>query len=135
VSAHAGAIESRKIKVDAPQLAGAPLKGIQGLLPQPIALPAAQAGLDGAPGAIALGNVAPGRPGAQAPQEAIEHLAVTDIRVAGLAAVFGGQEGGEHFVFLIGEVMTSNVVDQNSPPIRIHGLFLFYHIARFSYRP
>lgn len=81
------------------------LEHLQDLLPDPIAPPAHQPVVAGLAGTIPFREVPPGGAGAEAPENAIDHLPVVFIRVARLSRR-GGQERSEPLILGIGQVST-----------------------------
>jgi hypothetical protein len=72
-------------------------------LPSPVGLPAAEPLIAGLPGAIALGQVSPGHPCGQLPQDPVHHLAMVGPLPAGAAV--GRQQRGDLRPGLIGELV------------------------------
>jgi hypothetical protein len=68
--------------------------GLEELLPTAVTAPAAEAAGHGLPGAEALREVAPRRPGAELPEDGVEEAAMIPVRSTG--ARFGRREQGLH---------------------------------------
>ena len=81
-----GTIQTARGPVQPPGGVLLSLQGLPDLDPQALLLPADIAIITGLPGAIAGGHIPPGGPGAQAPQNAIEHL---PMRLPGMAPFLG----------------------------------------------
>ena len=86
-----GAIEIMKVPVELALRVGLGLHGREKLRPDPRPLPAVEAAGHGAPWAIALGQIPPGRPSAQNPENAIEDASMINRRPAGLGFLWGEQ--------------------------------------------
>jgi len=74
-----GAIDGDHGPGQVPFLVGAALQLLQQALPDAALLPAPEAGIASLPRAIALREVAPRRPGAQAPEDAIQNGPVIHV--------------------------------------------------------
>jgi hypothetical protein len=98
-----GAIDTDHLPVDVARGIGVELEGLEDAFPAALSLPTKQAVVAGAPGAVALGQIAPGGTGAQHPENAVEHQAMIVVLAAALA-LGGGQQGSQAFPFLIGKV-------------------------------
>jgi hypothetical protein len=81
---------------------------LQEALPGAVLLPAAQPVIAGGLGRIALGQVLPGRAGAQDPQNAIEHRAMIGPGMAGFVRMSGRQQRGDAFPLLVGQFVASH---------------------------
>jgi hypothetical protein len=82
MGANDGALDVVQIPVELPARLGWLLDGVKHVLPEAGPLPAVEGAGHGAPGAIALGQIAPGGPGAQNPEHAIKDAAMVHGRPA-----------------------------------------------------
>jgi hypothetical protein len=86
-----GAIEIMEVPVDLALGVGLRLHRRQELTPDASLLPAVEATGHGTPQAIAFGQIPPGSPGAQNPENPVENAALIDGRPTGLRFVGGEQ--------------------------------------------
>jgi hypothetical protein len=86
-----GAREIMKVPVELALRVGWGVHGREKLRPAPRPLPAGEAAGHGAPRAIALGQITPGRPRAQNPEQAMEDASMLNRRPAGLGVWWGEQ--------------------------------------------
>jgi hypothetical protein len=73
-----GAIDEVQLPIELAGGIGLPCERVKQALEDAGSLPAVEATGDGAPGAIALGQIPPGRPGAQDPQETVQDAPMID---------------------------------------------------------
>ena len=81
------AVDVVRLPIEAALRIGVLLEGVQDALPAPLGPPAIEAAGDRGPGAVALGDIAPGRAGAVEPEQPVDHAAVVDVGLAALAAL------------------------------------------------
>ena len=79
------AVDVVRLPIEAALRIGVLLEGVQDALPAPLGAPAIEAAGDRGPGAVALGDIAPGRAGAVEPQQPVDHAAVVHEGLAALA--------------------------------------------------
>ena len=103
MGADAGAVHRDDPPFQLARSVGVALERLEHPLPDALAPPAQEAVVAGVPRAVAFGQIAPARAGAQHPENAVEHLAMILILAAALS-LGGGQQGRQAFVFLICQV-------------------------------
>jgi hypothetical protein len=86
-----GAIESMEVPVELAMGVGLGLHGRQELIPDARSLPTVEAAGHGPPRPIALGQIPPGRPGAQNPKNAMEDASMINRWSAGLGFLWREQ--------------------------------------------
>jgi hypothetical protein len=86
-----GASEIMQVPVELALRVGWGVHGRAKLRPDRRPLPAGEAAGHGAPRAIALGQITPGRPRAQTPEQAMEDASMLNRRPAGLGFWWGEQ--------------------------------------------
>jgi hypothetical protein len=84
-------------------------QGIENLGPNAIATPTVEAVIDGLPGTIAFGKIAPGSTGVEMPKNAVDHSAVGPPGMARVVGMVLGEEGGDQFPLSIGEFVAVHV--------------------------
>jgi hypothetical protein len=104
VGADDGAIDEVQIPIDLPGRIGAALDGGEELVPRPRLRPAPEAGIHRLPGAISVGDIAPGGASGQFPADRVEDAPVVLPRPAGLG---WRQERLEPFPFGIRKFVSS----------------------------
>src|SRR6516164_4029767 len=83
--ADVGAVDAEQVRVNEPGLVEPQLQPLQDAVEQAALAQLVEAVVDGLPGAVALGQVAPGGAGVQPPEHAVEHQAVVLPLAARLA--------------------------------------------------
>jgi hypothetical protein len=103
------AIDKVEGPVELPGGIGAGVEGGQDAVPDASALPAAEAAVDGLPGAIVGGEIPPGGTGGQAPEEGVEDAAM--VKVGAPSSRFGRWKQGRQLLpLVVSESMTLHAV-------------------------
>ena len=110
-------IDEMKRPVDLSALVCCLLQGGEELVPEAAVLPGVKSVGDGAPGTIALRQVAPGGSSGQNPEDSIEHHSVGMIGMPPFFRTFGREQGGQTLPLRVSQCMS------------IHNLSV-YHICR-----
>jgi hypothetical protein len=103
VGAHDGAVRVVDPPGGPPGRLSSLWDGVEETLPGARPLPPVEAAGDGPPGAMALGEIAPSRPGAQNPQDAIDDAPMGVGGMPGLRLV-GGEQRAEPLPLGMGQV-------------------------------
>jgi hypothetical protein len=114
-----GAVHADEFPVQSAGLVRLALEGGEDLMPDALPFPALEAVVTGTLGPIASGQVFPLGTGAQDPEDPIDDLAVIAILTTS-PPVRTGEQGGDPFPFLIGEVSTCHSGPYLPRKARIH---------------
>ena len=98
-----GAVDEVERPIDLPAGIGLLLDGGEQLVPDPSPGPAPEASVRGLPGPVSLGEIAPGCPGSELPQDGIEHAAIV---LPGSAGLVRGQERLEPVPLGVGQFVS-----------------------------
>src|SRR5262245_52306270 len=106
--ADVGAIHAEQVGVDQPRLVEPQLQPLDDAVELATAAQVGEAVVDGLPGAVALGQVAPGGAGVQPPEDAVEQRAVVLPLAAPLARP-RREEGGKQPPLLVGKFVSLHI--------------------------
>jgi hypothetical protein len=99
-----GRIDQPQVTVDQSRFVQAEQQDIEDGGPGAILTPEVEAVVNGLPGAIAFGQIAPGGAGMQMPENAVDHPAMVSPRVSGVVIVVGiGKERSNARPLRVGE--------------------------------
>src|SRR5262245_16584017 len=107
VGADDGAVDAEEVPVDAAAGLGPGLEVVEDPAPQAALAPAVEAGVDGLPGAEKLRQVAPGRAGAEDPEDAVDHEPVVLRRPS--RPLSGLEQGPQDLPLRVGQAVSRSL--------------------------